>query len=191
LLKKWFMRQYWRLQQSQTLISMVFWCTTLTLLIWPYVRWRFTDDCSNAMCFRDSTLGISATYWGLASIAVFVIVIVLTIGYVYDQFLALWKEQRTVDTERNPFGTYALIPANIIMLGQINQLLRRQAPDDEDIQRTCAWVDDWLGWCSGQEIWARSQKVWDVELAQPVPPLVFLPDGVVERARGMADKIED
>ena len=34
--KKWFMRQYWRLQQSQSLISMGFWCITLTLLIWPY-----------------------------------------------------------------------------------------------------------------------------------------------------------
>ena len=42
--RKWLMRQYWRLQQSQTLISMGFWCTTLTLLIWPYVRWRFKSE---------------------------------------------------------------------------------------------------------------------------------------------------
>ena len=41
--KKWFMRQYWRIQQSQTIISMAFWVTTLTLLIWPYVKWRFED----------------------------------------------------------------------------------------------------------------------------------------------------
>jgi len=191
VLKKWFMRQYWRLQQSQTLISMVFWCTTLTLLIWPYVSWRFTGECLDAFCFHDSTFGISATYWGLASIAFFVVVVVLLIGYVYDQFLALWKEQRTVDTERNPFGTYALIPANIIMLGQINELLRRQAPEDDEIQQTCDWVNDWLKWCGGQEIWARSQKVWDVELSGPVPPLVFLPDETIENARGMADQIKD
>ena len=42
--KKWFMRQYWRVQQSQTIISMAFWVTTLTLLIWPYLRWRFEND---------------------------------------------------------------------------------------------------------------------------------------------------
>ena len=84
------MRQYWRLQQSQTLISMVFWCTTLTLLIWPYVSWRFEAD--------KETLGIAMTYWGLASIAGGVLVSDLAIGFVYDHFLALWKEQRTVDT---------------------------------------------------------------------------------------------
>ncbi|MEC8249276.1 MAG: hypothetical protein VX043_02010 [Candidatus Thermoplasmatota archaeon] len=52
--KKWFMRQYWRVQQSQTIISMAFWVTTLTLLIWPYVRWRFENDSTFA--------GISTTY---------------------------------------------------------------------------------------------------------------------------------
>ena len=40
-MKKAVMRQYWRIQQSQTLISMGFWVTTLTLLTWPYVSWRF------------------------------------------------------------------------------------------------------------------------------------------------------
>ena len=112
VMKKWFMRQYWRLQQSQTLISMVFWCTTLTLLNWPYVSWRFTAD--------NETLGIPMTYWGLGSIAAGVFIVVLTIGYVYDMIFALWKEQRTVDTERNPFGTYALIPANVVMIGMMN-----------------------------------------------------------------------
>ena len=74
---------------------MVFWCTTLTLLIWPYVSWRFEAD--------KETFGIAMTYWGLASIAAGVLVTVLAIGFIYDHFLALWKEQRTVDTERNPF----------------------------------------------------------------------------------------
>ena len=184
LLKKWFMRQYWRLQQSQTLISMGFWCTTLTLLIWPYVAWRFDSS--------TTRFGVPMTYWGLSSIAAFVIVVVLTIGYIYDQFLALWKEQRTVDTERNPFGTYAMIPANVVILGQINEVLRRQAPDDEAIQESCAWVDRWIAWCAEQEIWARSQRVWDSDLSGgPVPPLHFLPDDSIERARGLAATIED
>jgi hypothetical protein len=80
MMKKWFMRQYWRLQQSQTLISMVFWCTTLTLLIWPYVSWRFDSG--------QEILGIAMTYWGLGSIATGVLITVLSIGYIYDQFLA-------------------------------------------------------------------------------------------------------
>ena len=63
---------------------MGFWCVTLTLLIWPYVSWRF--DANTAW------LGIPATYIGLTSIALMVLVTVLLIGYIYDQFLSLWKE---------------------------------------------------------------------------------------------------
>ena len=75
--KKWFMRQYWRVQQSQTIISMAFWVTTLTLLIWPYLRWRFENDSTIA--------GISTTYFGLIGIGATVIILVLLIGVVLMQ----------------------------------------------------------------------------------------------------------
>ena len=160
---------------------MVFWCTTLTVLIWPYVSWRVEAD--------KETFGIAMTYWGLASIAAGVLVSVLAIGFVYDHFLALWKEQRTVDTERNPFGTYALIPANVVMIGMMNRLLRDKADGDEQVLRTCDWVDEWLDWCSSQEIWARSQRFWDSEFENQVPNLFFLPDDAVEKARAV--KLDD
>ena len=102
---------------------------------------------------------------------------------------ALWKEQRTVDTERNPFGTYALIPANVVMIGMMNRLLRDKADGDEKVIATCEWVDEWLAWCSSQEIWARSQKFWDDEFDGKVPDLFFLPDDAVEKARAV--KLED
>ena len=88
MLKKTFMRQYWRIQQSQTLISMGFWITTLTLLMWPYVSWRFESD--------NEMLAIPMTYWGLGGIAFSVLLIVLIIGWVYDVFLGLWREHLTV-----------------------------------------------------------------------------------------------
>ena len=72
--KKWFMRQYWRVQQSQTIISMAFWVTTLTLLIWPYLSWRFENDSTIA--------GVSTTYLGLFAIGSSVIVLVLLIGVI-------------------------------------------------------------------------------------------------------------
>ena len=61
MLKKTVMRQYWRIQQSQTLISMGFWCTTLTLLIWPLVSWRFEE--------MDAMMGIPSTYLGLIGLS--------------------------------------------------------------------------------------------------------------------------
>ncbi|MCS5536482.1 MAG: hypothetical protein NZ770_00110, partial [Candidatus Poseidoniaceae archaeon] len=80
--KKWIMRQYWRVQQSQAFISMGFWGTTLTLLIWPYVSWRFSST--------EEFVGLPTTYWGLASIFTTVMVIVLLAGFVYDRVLGLW-----------------------------------------------------------------------------------------------------
>ena len=86
--KKWFMRQYWRVQQSQTIISMAFWVTTLTLLIWPYVRWRFENDSTFA--------GISTTYLGLMAIGSTVVVLVLLVGIIYDVTFGLWREHMTL-----------------------------------------------------------------------------------------------
>ncbi|MEC7430736.1 MAG: hypothetical protein VX414_00285, partial [Candidatus Thermoplasmatota archaeon] len=88
MLKKTVMRQYWRVQQSQTLISMAFWVTTLTLLTWPYVKWRFDSN--------SELLGISMTYWGLLSIGVFVVGCVLLIGWMYDVIFSLWRAHMSV-----------------------------------------------------------------------------------------------
>ena len=138
--KKWFMRQYWRVQQSQTIISMAFWVTTLTLLIWPYVRWRFENDSTFA--------GISTTYFGLLGIGITVIVLVLVVGVVYDVTFGLWREHMTIIGERNPFQTYQISPNFAIILLQTNLILKKLAEDDEDIQRHCEFVDRWFRWLS-------------------------------------------
>lgn len=182
-MKKTIMKQYWRLQQSQSIASLLLWTSTITLLVWPYVSWRFEE--------MDPIMGISPTYIGLIAIATLVISSIFFIGYAYDQILSLWKDHRTVDTERNPFATYALIPANVVLIGQMNELLRRHASDDEQVQETCSWVDEWLQWCGEQEIWVRSQKFWDENLETPVPPFHFFPDGLVENARGRASDINE
>ena len=80
---------------------------TLTLLLWDYVSWRFTNKCDEGFCFSDSVLGIPATYIGLLSIFTGLILIVLCVGFLYDRVFSLWTAQRSVDIERNPFWTYA------------------------------------------------------------------------------------
>ena len=117
MLKKTAMRQYWRIQQSQTLISMAFWCTTLTLLIWPLVSWRFEE--------MDTIMGIPSTYLGLLGIFATVLAIVLSIGWMYDVSFGLWREHLTVVQERNPFTTYKLNAPFGIILSQTNTILRK------------------------------------------------------------------
>ena len=148
MLKKAVMRQYWRVQQSQTLISMAFWVTTLTLLTWPYVSWRFDST--------EDTFGLSMTYWGLMSIGVFVILCVLLIGWMYDVIFSLWRAHQSVIQERNPYTTYMLNGPIGSILAQTNEILKRLSNEDEEILKHTEFVDRWLEWNGQQELWKRT-----------------------------------
>lgn len=183
VLKKAVMRQYWRIQQSQTLISMGFWCTTLTLLVWPLVSWRFEE--------MDSIMGISPTYLGLLGIGTTVLTIVLAIGWVYDVSFGLWREHLTVVQERNPFTTYKLNAPIGMMLSQTNTILRKVAEDDEDVQRHCDFVDRWLEWNSEQEIWMRSMSSWKGIVGDEDPFLQHLSAEALAKLEAGADELQD
>ena len=178
--KKWFMRQYWRVQQSQTIISMAFWVTTLTLLIWPYVRWRFESNSTFA--------GISTTYFGLMGIGLTVVVIVLIVGVVYDVTFGLWREHMTIIGERNPFQTYQISPNFAIILLQTNLILKKMAEDDEDIQRHCDFVDRWFKWNVDQEIFARAMAGWENIMKDDDP---YLPNLSDEEREKLAQTVKD
>ncbi len=178
--KKWFMRQYWRVQQSQTIISMAFWVTTLTLLIWPYVRWRFENDSTFA--------GISTTYLGLIAIGSTVVVLVLLVGIIYDVTFGLWREHMTIIGERNPFQTYQMSPNFSIILMQTNILLRKIAADDEEAMRHCDFVDRWLKWNIDTEIFARTMAGWEQIVEDKDPYLPYLDD---EQRENLKAKVEE
>tara|TARA_B100000459_G_scaffold71144_1_gene39492 strand:+ start:799 stop:1353 length:555 start_codon:yes stop_codon:yes gene_type:complete len=183
MLKKTFMRQYWRIQQSQTLISMGFWITTLTLLMWPYVSWRFESD--------TEMLAVPMTYWGLGAIALSVLFVVLIIGWVYDVFLGLWREHLTVVQERNPFTTYKVNAPFGMLLAQTNTILRKLSEDDEDINRHCDFVDRWLEWNSEQEIWARTMSSWKEIVGDEDPYLFHLSPKAREKLEEAAKEMQD
>jgi hypothetical protein len=183
MLKKTFMRQYWRIQQSQTLISMGFWITTLTLLMWPYVRWRFESG--------TEMLSVPMTYWGLGAIALSVLFVVLIIGWIYDVFLGLWREHLTVVQERNPFTTYKVNAPFGMLLAQTNTILRKLSEDDDDIKRHCDFVDRWLEWNSEQEIWARTMSSWKEIVGEEDPYLFHLSKEAREKLEEAAKEMQD
>ena len=174
-IRKWVMRQYWRLQQSQAFISLGFWATTLTLLIWPFVRWRFDEGAV--------FLSVPITYWGIVFVFISVITLVLTVGFTYDRVFGLWNEWRTVDTERNPYATHQLMPPQMVLMGLMNETLRRIAPDDKEVQKTCEWVSDWLERSTKEELFARAFKGWEDTMQTDLPELCFLPEGVIPDRR--------
>tara|TARA_B100000959_G_scaffold270867_1_gene318298 strand:+ start:375 stop:926 length:552 start_codon:yes stop_codon:yes gene_type:complete len=182
-MKKWLMRQYWRIQQSQAIIGLGFWTATITLLVWPYVSWRFTSN--------ETLLFIPMTYIGLIGIATVVLTIVLLAGFFYDVTFGLWRDHITINQERNPFTTYKLNPTWGLVIAQTNEILRRVAPEDEEIQRYCKFVDRMLAWNSKEEIWARAMSSWKEILDDEDPFLFYLDEETRRNLEEAADKLED
>ena len=187
-LKKWVMRQYWRMQQSQSIISMGLLGSSLTLLLWPYVSWRFSSSCDEGLCFSNSVLGIPATYFGLIGIFVSLVLIVLCIGYFYDRVFSLWTAQRSVDFERNPFWTYALSPMFMMNMAMTAENLKRNSPDDEQLQNEMDWILEYCKANADSEIWARTVQHWDKHISE-TPTFWFLDEEIMSKAR--SQKIED
>ena len=187
-LKKWVMRQYWRMQQSQSIISMGLLGSSLTLLLWPYVSWRFSSSCDEGLCFSNSVLGIPATYFGLIGIFVSLVLIVLCIGYFYDRVFSLWTAQRSVDFERNPFWTYALSPMFMMNMAMTAENLKRNSPDDEELQNEMDWILEYCKANADSEIWARTVQHWDKHISE-TPTFWFLDEEIMSKAR--SQKIED
>ena len=182
------MRQYWRMQQSQSIISMGLLGSSLTLLLWPYVSWRFSSSCDEGLCFSNSVLGIPATYFGLIGIFVSLVLIVLCIGYFYDRVFSLWTAQRSVDFERNPFWTYALSPMFMMNMAMTAENLKRNSPDDEQLQNEMDWILEYCKANADSEIWARTVQHWDKHISE-TPTFWFLDEEIMSKAR--SQKIED
>jgi hypothetical protein len=187
-LRKWVMRQYWRMQQSQAVVSLILWGTTITLLVWPLVDWRFTSSCSSGVCFPEDLGPISSTYIALAMIFFSVMFGVLLIGFLYDQVFSLWTEWSSIAMERNPYGTYALAPIWAMSFSLQAEILKRISADDEDMVKQADW---YLKWCESYtegEMFARSVQQWDKDLGE-TPTFWFTTDEAMQRARDI--QIED
>jgi hypothetical protein len=186
--KKWVMRQYWRMQQSQSIISMGLLGSSLTLLLWPYLKWRFSKDCDSGLCFSNSFLGIPATYLGLLGIFFSLVLIVLCVGFLYDQVFSLWTAQRRVDIERNPFWTYALSPMFMMNMALTAENLKRNCPDEPEMQAQMDWILNYCSVNADTEMWARTVQNWDKYISE-TPTFWFLEEAVMAKAR--SQKIED
>ena len=182
IFKKWAMRQYWRMQQSQAVVSLLLWGTTITLLVWPLIEWRFSAGCETEPCFSDEIFGISSTYFALAAIFFTVMFSVLMIGFLYDQVFSLWTEWRSVDMERNPFATYALSPTLLMSIALQAETLKRVADGDEEMVKQANW---YLKWCENYtegEMFARAVQHWDNDMGE-TPTFWFTSDEAMQRAR--------
>ena len=171
----WGMKQFWRVQQSQVIISSIFWATTLTLLIYERTYHRLTDV--------DPILGVKADYWFMAGLYFGVFVFVFFIGWVYDAVLSLWKEQKSVEIERHPYNTYLLNMWALHCNGMLNEIRKKLGIDDEQTNRDIEFMENWLGYMTETEVFRRMVVELDKRLDGGVPELGYLPHGSVEKSR--------
>ena len=112
---------------------LLLWGTT-TLLVWPYVRWRFEASCSDAVCFNDTIAGVPATYFGLLSIFLTVSAGVLTIDAPTIKCSRCGPNGAAWNMERNPYCH--LRPHTELDDDDrpFAEMLRRQSEGDEAMQ---------------------------------------------------------
>ncbi|MCH1529328.1 MAG: hypothetical protein L7S46_06360 [Candidatus Poseidoniaceae archaeon] len=182
IFRKWAMRQYWRMQQSQAVVGLLLWGTTITLLVWPYVSWRFSSQCQDGVCFSDALLGIPSTYVGLSVIFFSVMFVVLLIGFLYDRVFSLWTEWSAVAMERNPYVTYALSPNWVMMIALQAETLKRTLPEDSDMIAQADWYLKWCKEYTEGEMFARTVQRWDADMGE-TPTFWFTSDEAMQRAR--------
>ena len=176
------MRQYWRMQQSQAVVGLLLWGTTITLLVWPYVSWRFSSQCQDGVCFSDALFGIPSTYVGLSIIFFSVMFVVLLIGFLYDRVFSLWTEWSAVAMERNPYVTYALSPNWVMMIALQAETLKRTLPEDSDMIAQADWYLKWCKEYTEGEMFARTVQRWDADMGE-TPTFWFTSDEAMQRAR--------
>lgn len=93
MVKKRLMTYLWRIQQSQMIISMIFWSATLSGVFYGYA----------APVMKNLGIPKENVLLGLLVLFLIVLGIILSIGFAYDRIFKLWREQVHVVWERNPF----------------------------------------------------------------------------------------
>jgi hypothetical protein len=93
--KKVFMIHFWRIQQCQTIISVLFWSATLAGVFFPFLSPWFV----RFGLIEQHQVGLGLTY-----IFLMVLGIISLFGYIYDVFLKMWVEMNIVSIERDIYA---------------------------------------------------------------------------------------
>ena len=140
MVKRYFMTQLWRIQQSYTLLSLVLWGIVISLTAFPFVYQFLVNQ------FRleqPSTPGFVALTLIILFLAVFAGL--FAFGVVYDKYLRLWREQLDVMVEKNPYAREKLTPKEILTWRYIYlPAMRLSGPDNPNTSKEIDFVEKWV-----------------------------------------------
>jgi ABC-type multidrug transport system fused ATPase/permease subunit len=134
--KKALMTYIWRIQQSQMIISIVFWSLTLTGIFYQYFAPLF-----------DIYLGVPQenVFLGMLLLLFIVLAGVIVIGFAYDRIFRLWQESSIVNVERNPYSRLLMMPKEILLWKRCQlRILKEVSKDDPEAQKDIEFMDKWF-----------------------------------------------
>ncbi len=122
--RKFVMKSLWRIQQSQMVISIVFWSLTLTGIFYDRVAEKF----------NNFGLPKSNVFGGVAIMFMTVVILILLFGYLYDKF-RFWDEQFIVMIERNPYASKGRMhPNQIVYWSAVVDLLPEESQTRKNLE---------------------------------------------------------
>lgn len=142
MVKKSLMITLWRIQQSQAIISIIFWSLTLTGIFYQYAKYYMA---------KYLNIPESMVLTGMGVLFLIVVIGILVLGFLFDE-LKFWKEQQIVAVERNPFSYYQLTPRDIIIfkelwipiLREINEINKKMGKENQEINKKIEFFEKWV-----------------------------------------------
>lgn len=130
-IKKWFMLQFWRIQQVAQILTLVGIGITDSILIWGKVQWRG---------------GIIAnSIAGPAIILLTFALMVWAFAIFWDLRLKMWRDQMSVLVDKNPYMKEKFSPKEIAVYGMVwLPMLDHMAKSDPSIKEHADAMRKWL-----------------------------------------------
>jgi hypothetical protein len=161
--KKKLMKTFWRVQQAQMVISVVFWSMTLTGVFYPMIVDKL----------RDYPWWGENTFFGIIIIFLIVLSGIFLFGFIYDKF-KFWKEQQLVIVERNPYTGWKLNPVFTQWVELWIEMAKTIPDKTPELEAKIKFFEKWV---------ARLEEIdpWTKEMRQMTRAFVLENDDAVLR----------
>ncbi len=145
--KKRLMKNFWRVQQAQMVISVAFWSLTLTGIFYPYFREKF----------NNWGLGQENVFIGMAVLFLMVVAGIMLFGYIYDKF-KFWKEQQFVIIERNPYTSWKLNPVQTMWAEMWMETARAIPDKTPELEAKIKFYEAWIERLEEIDPWTKDMR---------------------------------
>ncbi|NIP34890.1 MAG: hypothetical protein GWN18_08115 [Thermoplasmata archaeon] len=146
-LKKKVMKTFWRVQQAQMIISVVFWSMTLSGIFYPYFIAKFPDWAG----------GSENTFFGLIMLFALVLAGIFLFGFVYDKF-KFWKEQQLVIVERNPYTSWKLNPIQTMWAEMWVETAKAIPDKTPELEAKIEFYEAWIARLEEIDPWTKEMR---------------------------------